>query len=361
MPDGGRAGFYSDWRDGPAWERFHLGELRRLLERRYRASDRRAVAGLSMGGFGAMSYAARHPGFFRAAASYSGLLDLRRSADDEGVVAGVTQSEGEDPGALWGDPDRDAARWKAHNPRDLAARLRGTRLFVSSGTGRPGPLDPRGASIDQIEPIVLRETGAFVVRLRALGIPARVDLYGPRHAFLAVLAARAAPQLAAADARPRELDRRRRVAVVQDQHVAVGIVEDRLVADAAVDDVAAELDALRLQPGARRRHVVDAEGERDAAGAELLPERRGIHDHDREVAGLELHRGHLAPLHALLQAEHGAVELARRVEVARGEAGEVDARDDVSMSPRSHAAPSTRCSSQSLRNAPRGSSRSASR
>jgi S-formylglutathione hydrolase FrmB len=179
MPDGGRAGFYSDWRQGPAWERFHLTELRQILERHYRAGDPRAVAGLSMGGFGAMSYAARHPRFFRAAASYSGLLDLRRSTDDEGVVAGITQSEGEDPDALWGDPDRDAARWKAHNPRDLATRLRGTRLFVSSGTGRPGPLDPRGARSDPIEPVVLRETASFVVRLRALGIPARVDLYGP--------------------------------------------------------------------------------------------------------------------------------------------------------------------------------------
>jgi S-formylglutathione hydrolase FrmB len=93
-------------------------------------------------------------------------------------VAGILQSEGEDPDALWGDPDRDAKRWAAHNPRDLAARLRGTRLFVSSGSGRPGPLDPPNAGSDPIEPVVLRETGSFVVRLRELGIPARVDLYG---------------------------------------------------------------------------------------------------------------------------------------------------------------------------------------
>ena len=35
----------------------------------------RAVAGLSMGGFGALKYAARHPGVFQAAASYSGVVD----------------------------------------------------------------------------------------------------------------------------------------------------------------------------------------------------------------------------------------------------------------------------------------------
>jgi S-formylglutathione hydrolase FrmB len=62
MPDGDPVGFYSDWIKGPAWERFHVGELRRLLEERYRAADARAIAGLSMGGLGAMAYAARNPG-----------------------------------------------------------------------------------------------------------------------------------------------------------------------------------------------------------------------------------------------------------------------------------------------------------
>jgi len=73
MPSGGQVGFYSDWlnhgrRGPPAWETFHLVELRRILERDYAAGTRRAVAGLSMGGLGAMAYAARHPGMFAAAA-----------------------------------------------------------------------------------------------------------------------------------------------------------------------------------------------------------------------------------------------------------------------------------------------------
>src|SRR6266487_1437266 len=44
MPDGGKAGFYSDWLSGPRWETFHLVELRRILEREYRASTVMAVA-----------------------------------------------------------------------------------------------------------------------------------------------------------------------------------------------------------------------------------------------------------------------------------------------------------------------------
>jgi S-formylglutathione hydrolase FrmB len=178
MPEGGRAGFYSDWRRGPQWERFHLQELRTVLERRYRAGPQRAIAGLSMGGLGAMAYAARNRDLFRAAASFSGLLHTRRTAGDRQVVLGVVASQGEEPLGLWGDPDRDAERWAAHNPTDLAAKLRGLRLFVSSGNGQPGPLDPRGATPDQIEPGVLRQTVAFVARLAELDIPARVRLYG---------------------------------------------------------------------------------------------------------------------------------------------------------------------------------------
>jgi diacylglycerol O-acyltransferase / trehalose O-mycolyltransferase / mycolyltransferase Ag85 len=77
MPDGGKAGFYSDWLTGPRWETFHPAELRRILERDYRAGPVMAVAGASMGGLGALAYAARHPGLFRAAASFSGIVDTR--------------------------------------------------------------------------------------------------------------------------------------------------------------------------------------------------------------------------------------------------------------------------------------------
>ena len=52
MPDGGRVGFYSDWLRGPRWETFHLVELRQLLERAYRAGDRRAMLQAARTGFG---------------------------------------------------------------------------------------------------------------------------------------------------------------------------------------------------------------------------------------------------------------------------------------------------------------------
>ena len=50
-----------------------------------------------------------------------------------------------------------------------------------------------------------------------------------------------------------------RVAVVEHEGVAVGIGEERHVADAGIEDVAGERDAALLELGARCRHVLDVE------------------------------------------------------------------------------------------------------
>jgi S-formylglutathione hydrolase FrmB len=74
MPDGGRMGWYTDWYVGdqpvqPMWETYHVGELVPWIDATYRTiatRGGRAIAGLSMGGYGALSYAARHPSTFAA-------------------------------------------------------------------------------------------------------------------------------------------------------------------------------------------------------------------------------------------------------------------------------------------------------
>lgn len=53
-PDGGRAGFYTNWWNdgragGPQWETFHTEELPQLMSDAFGAGDRRAVIGLSEG------------------------------------------------------------------------------------------------------------------------------------------------------------------------------------------------------------------------------------------------------------------------------------------------------------------------
>ena len=183
MPEGGAVGWYSNWWNhgnggAPAWETFHLRELRSLLEHGYGAGTRRVVAGLSMGGAGALTYTARHPGLFRAAASYSGVVHPLQEGWPE-VFFGLLQANGADPLALWGDPVAQRRIWKAHDPYYLAGRLRHTPLFVSAGNGTAGPFDPPG-TVDELEAVLGQQSQALVARLRQLGArKLQADLYGP--------------------------------------------------------------------------------------------------------------------------------------------------------------------------------------
>lgn len=178
MPFGGRAGFYSDWLKGPKWETFHTGELPAVLAASYHASTKAAVAGLSMGGLGALAYAARHPGQYAAAASFSGVVHTRLSSGTQFGYRDLVQSQGEDPNALWGDITANADVWAAHNPFDLAPQLKGVKIFVSCGDGLPGPLDPANRLPDGNENAVAEQNVAFVKHLEELGVPAQVELYG---------------------------------------------------------------------------------------------------------------------------------------------------------------------------------------
>jgi S-formylglutathione hydrolase FrmB len=148
-PDGGSgrdAGWYSDWADGSyQWETFHTKVLPKAVDATFRTQGprHRAIAGLSMGGFGALSYAGRHPGMFKAAASYSGFADTRFGAPVSGLGYELTgqndvYSTGAPSSRVWGDQTAAAAVWAAHNPYDLVPALRATALYISSGTGTPG-------------------------------------------------------------------------------------------------------------------------------------------------------------------------------------------------------------------------------
>lgn len=84
MPRAGRS-FYQDEAHGSAYWTFLSEELPEVVHRFLRVSTRREdtfVAGLSMGGYGAMRWALSHPDRFAAAASFSGALDLAARAGD---------------------------------------------------------------------------------------------------------------------------------------------------------------------------------------------------------------------------------------------------------------------------------------
>ena len=79
MPEGNN-GWYTDSASAPSekYESYILEELIPDVEQRFRASNARegrAIAGLSMGGYGALKFAVKHPELFAFAASMSGALD----------------------------------------------------------------------------------------------------------------------------------------------------------------------------------------------------------------------------------------------------------------------------------------------
>jgi diacylglycerol O-acyltransferase/trehalose O-mycolyltransferase len=146
-------GDYSDWvspsndANPEKWEQFHIVELQQILKNTFGASGVHAIAGLSMGGAGAFTYAARHPGMFVAAAAYSGGLNWISSW---GFAAqnGALIAAGQDTNAPWGYyPGTPGAaifgtHWPEHNPTSLAGALLGIPLFISAGEGTTTALAP---------------------------------------------------------------------------------------------------------------------------------------------------------------------------------------------------------------------------
>ena len=171
MPDGGggdgtqanqQAGWYSDWFNGgsfgaPRWESFHVDQLIPFIESHFRVQPgrrHRVVAGLSMGGFGAVSYAARHPDMFAAAYSFSGLVDLDGIPYLEPAALAALQATNNTPqDPVWGSFQDQEVRWRGHNPTDLVGNLHDVAIWMTSGHGvaggpAPDDRDPTGLAAE---------------------------------------------------------------------------------------------------------------------------------------------------------------------------------------------------------------------
>lgn len=80
MPDGGR-GFYTDAKEGMAWESTLIRDLIPFVDARFQTipkREKRCIGGLSMGGYGATKLALKYPDMFCSAVSHSGALNFAR-------------------------------------------------------------------------------------------------------------------------------------------------------------------------------------------------------------------------------------------------------------------------------------------
>lgn len=84
MPDAGDSWYVNSFtRQNDRFEDFVISDLRTHVLSRFSVDTARmAIAGLSMGGYGAIMLSLRHPGLFRFAGSLSGALSVPRDIDE---------------------------------------------------------------------------------------------------------------------------------------------------------------------------------------------------------------------------------------------------------------------------------------
>jgi S-formylglutathione hydrolase FrmB len=160
QPNGGRS-WYSNWVNpgalGPQnWESFHLTQLIPLIDATLRTiPDRtgRAIAGHSMGGFGAVHYAEHRPDLFGYVGSFSGGLDLQNSEQRAVVAETALDPASGTPttsvDAIFGPPiwPFDGI-WNAQSPAQHVSSLRGMGVALYIGNGGDLTVDPLHAVVE---------------------------------------------------------------------------------------------------------------------------------------------------------------------------------------------------------------------
>jgi S-formylglutathione hydrolase FrmB len=185
--DGDGGGWFTNWVDTRTalglsqWETFHVDQLIPWVDANLRTiatRNGRAVAGLSQGGFGSMTYAARHPDLFISAASFSGAPDIDyNTAVATGATAVIDATavglDGVEPDAMFGSRVTNEINWQGHDPADLVDNLHDVDLWLFTATGLPGPYDAGAPNppASGIEFATHESTQGFVQRAQQQGVP----------------------------------------------------------------------------------------------------------------------------------------------------------------------------------------------
>ncbi|MEV6098626.1 alpha/beta hydrolase family protein [Nocardia sp. NPDC051981] len=194
QPIGGGFSYYTDWREpDPAlgvnkWKTFLTEELPPIIDQALNTNGRNAIAGLSMAGTSVLQLPIAAPGLYQSVAAYSGCAQISDLLGYS-MVNTVVGAGGGDSANMYG-PHSDPM-WAANDPYVHADQLRGLNLFISSGSGLPGPWDTLGgphtlpgaggwanqvALGGTLEAATNYCTHNLKTKLDGLGIPATYDL-----------------------------------------------------------------------------------------------------------------------------------------------------------------------------------------
>jgi S-formylglutathione hydrolase FrmB len=172
IPYGGTS-FYTNTRDGrEKWEDAIVTEFIPLIESSYRINatrTTRGISGTSMGGYGALKIAMKHPDLFGSASAHSAVLLQDLSAAK--VSAGRLQRFQDMFDKIYG-INQDLTYWEANNPMTLAKdtkKLNGLKLYFDCGTEDEYGFDVGTRQLDEM--------------LTKAGYPHESHLYPGRHGW----------------------------------------------------------------------------------------------------------------------------------------------------------------------------------
>ena len=160
------------------------------------ARAHRGIAGLSMGGYGAVTLALRYPDVFAAAASHSGVLapmyaGPRPFAPPPRYATSMEQVRARWQGFWWSMGPafgNDTAAWFAREPSRLARRLLasgaaplGRARGTAQGAGGAPPFPALFFDAGRGDGLVIDDNRALHAELTALGVPHRYTEWPGRH------------------------------------------------------------------------------------------------------------------------------------------------------------------------------------
>lgn len=177
IPGSGNTWWTNEWWNGnrhPAFESWVLQDLVPLVAKRLHVCPARsdhAIAGLSMGGYGAIMLASQRPDYFGSAGSFSGVL----SPESPNFINIYKQYWN----ALWGPPNSYYAI--GHDPVALVNNLRNTRVFVGVGNGTATAGEGNSLTSQFEEAEFDQEDVSWVARARKAHVSVAFDQHPGTH------------------------------------------------------------------------------------------------------------------------------------------------------------------------------------